>query len=107
MELFTPNGNTVRLDATTSAHAAVSLSQIDGYQGGAVSVYNDGSVTVFVAFGTTSSVAAAIPTDGTPANGIPIASGGTRGFTVGVGTYVSTITASGTAPVYFTCGQGE
>ena len=89
---FTP-GSTVNIAATTST-GNVTLGI-----GAVVRVYNAGTVPVFIKFGIAGVTAAT--TD------MPIPPGIVEVFTEPSGaTTVAAITASGTATVYFTSGQG-
>lgn len=66
-----------------------------------VRILNDASVTVFMKFGTSSSVTAAV-TD------MPILAGTSETFTVPQGmTNMAAITAAGTGSVYITTGDGR
>lgn len=100
MNAFTPYGlDTVSLSATTTT-GSVELNLRSGSIAGAVvRVYNDGPDTVFVQFGG-SSVAA------TTSN-MPVPSGAIETFSIGPKiTHMAGITASGTATVYVTAGEG-
>lgn len=103
--LFSPVGNTQRLDITTVAER-FALAGLGLAVGSTLRMFVDGTSTVFVAFGD-SSVAAAVPADGNAANGMPIAPGRETGirFPTAV-THMSVITATGTATVYLTAGDG-
>lgn len=95
---FQPNGATVNLSVTTSS-GNVALTGVG--TGANVRLYNAGTATVFVAFGTSSAAAA------TTSAGIPIPAGAIEIYTVGPTiTYLAAITASGTATLYATTGQG-
>lgn len=94
---FSPMGSTVNLAATTTT-GNVALSGF-GAGGGNVRLYNSGTVTVFVAFGG-SAVAA------TTTASMPLPAGAVEVFAVGEVLYLAGITASGTATVYATIGQG-
>ena len=93
MPAFLP-GPTVSLSATTSS-SSISL----GTQARTVRVYNAGSVAVFIKFGNTSATAAT--TD------LPIAPGSVEAFDTRKADIVAGSTASGSATVYFTVGEGE
>ena len=86
-------GPTVSL-ACTNSTGSVSL----GTQAEAVRIYNSGSVPVFIKFGTDSATATT--------SGIPIAPGTVEVFEARRANYVAGITASGTATLYFTIGEG-
>ena len=86
---FTP-GSTVNIAATTSSNSATLAA------GMVVRVYNAGTVPVFIKFGATATT-----------SDTPIPPGIVEVFTDPSGaTTVAAITASGTATVYFTSGQG-
>lgn len=98
-EPFTPTGATVNIAATGST-GSVALGTPSGQGGMAVRVHNAGAATVFIAFGTSAVTAAT-------ASGIPIPAGAVETFSAGPSvTHAAAITASGTATVYFTPGQG-
>lgn len=104
-ELFAFGGNTIALNVTT-ALAAVSLGGTTGQQGKVLRIWNSGDVPVFIATGADSATAA-IPANGTPANGMPIAPGATIGISLqGSQTHIAAITASGAATIYVTQGSG-
>lgn len=65
------------------------------------------SVNAWVAFGDASTIAAVIPT-GTAANGYILLAGQTKVISIGVAqpVYIAAITASSTAAIYVTIGQG-
>lgn len=65
------------------------------------------SVNAWVAFGDSSAIAAVIPT-GTAANGYILLAGQTKVISIGVAqpVYMAAITASSTAALYVTIGQG-
>lgn len=69
-------------------------------------ISNVGSVDAWIAFGD-SSVVAAIPTAGTPANGVNIRAGAIYTLSKGSATYVAGITASSTANLYISQGYGS
>jgi hypothetical protein len=69
-------------------------------------ISNTGSVDAWIAFGD-SSVAAVIPTAGTPANGINIRAGAIYTLSKGDATYIAGITASSTANLYVSQGYGS
>ncbi len=79
----------------------------DGSPATDLMIYNSGNVAAFIAFGTTNTVAAVIPT-GTAANGISIPPGGLIILSKSTDTtYVAGITASSTATVYLYAGIGS
>lgn len=97
---FAPAGNTVNLAVTTTTGrvALTAPASAGGYQ---ERLYNAGSATVFVRFGTNT-------IEATTGTGMPIPSGQTEVFTVAsTVTHVAAITASGTATLYATTGYGE
>lgn len=105
MKLFRKTGNTSAISATTTS-ANVALSTTGG-NFSQIAVYNAGSVDVFVAFGTSSSIAAVVPSSGSPANGSVVPPGQIRGYTVSPDTsHVAAITGSSTATVYVEPGEG-
>lgn len=93
LKKFMPGGDTALLAAgTTSGRVALDPNS------NAVRVVNDGTVTAFLQFGDV--MAAATVTK------MPIKAGTTEVFTKGAATHVAAITASGTANLYFTSGEG-
>jgi hypothetical protein len=100
IEAFSPGG-TVSLSATTSS-SRVLLGGLAGKLRVQVRLYNTGSVPVFVSFGTDQAVAAV--TD------MPLAPGVPEIVTLqdgnGAARYLAGITASGSATVYATVGEG-
>lgn len=100
MTPFTPLGATVSVSATGSTGNVAITAAALGQGGTEVRVYNAGSATVFIAFGASSSVQAAV-TD------MPVPPGAIEVFNVGPAiTHMAAITASGTATVYATPGRG-
>lgn len=99
---FRPTAATTNASATTTSTAAAQLTLPSPTDPTVqVRVHNAGSVAVFVVFGA-SAVGAA-----TTAAGMPIPAGGVEVFSLaGDQTYHRVITASGTATVYFTVGEG-
>lgn len=98
MTPFTPTGSTVNL-AVTGSTGAVALGTL-GQGGSTVRIYNAGAATVFINFGI-STVEAATATS------IPVPAGAIEVYSVGPSvTHVAGITASGTATLYATLGQG-
>lgn len=111
---FFPVGNGMLLPcSTTSGNTSVAFPVLTAAVGFAndIQIYNDGTVDAFVAWGS-STITAAIPTAGTPANGIVIAPGVYLTFNKGNaanGTQVTSIaglTASGTVNLYIYQGYG-
>ena len=99
-------GNTVALTVSTSAHTPV---QVSGGTGGSscYMVYNSGPNTAFLV-GAATAANAVIPTDGTPANGIPIPSATVLYWTSAPNAYWSAIcAATQSATVYITPGDGK
>ncbi len=98
-EPFTPTGATVNI-AATGTTSAVALGTPSGQGGMAVRVFNAGAATVFIEFGVSTVEAAT-------ASSMPVPAGAVETFSVGPSvTHAAAITASGTATVYFTPGQG-
>lgn len=89
---------TVNIAATTTA-ASVALNKRNDAESCQVEIYNAGSATVFIRKGD-STVTATTSSRPLPAGAMVIDSVGS-----GV-THLSAITASGTATVYFTTGEG-
>lgn len=101
LQPFCPSGNTTLITVASSS-AAVALTGT----GDQVMVTSlAANAIAYFAFGA-SSVAVVIPTNGTPANGIPILPGQTRIFTCPPGSgYVATIGTAGNT-LTFTRGDG-
>lgn len=98
MELFSPGPKTVNINVSSSSQAV----QVTSSRGKAqVRVKNDGSATVWIAFGDANVTV-------TAANGIPMGSGDLEGFTVPDGgpIYAAAIAAGSTGIIYFTPGSG-
>jgi hypothetical protein len=89
--------------ARTSQTASPTPQGAPTFPGGfSVRVVNDGTVISFIEFGYGSAATAAV------ASSIPMLPGTAEIFSVGEGcTHISAITASGTATVYATPGQGN
>lgn len=100
LEAFTP-GTTVKLAATTSS-ASVSLTGADGKLKRQVRLYNAGSVVVFIKVGASGLTATV--------DDMPLVPGMAELITVqdanGVQRHLAGITASGSADVYATVGEG-
>ena len=99
MQLFQPSAPTVSI-AVSAATQPLALGPATGAT--QVRVVNDGTATVWVAFGVTGVTV-------TLANGMPVRSGDTVGFTIsgGVGApFAAVIAAGATGSVYFTLGTG-
>jgi len=103
---FSSQGNTVCLSVTSSAHTAV---QVTSNSNGSFEylITNTSSNPVFIAVGTTSSVTATLPVDGTPGNSFPLPPNWTSSIAGPPNAYFSAIcAASQTATVYITPGDG-
>ena len=104
---FCPSGNTVTFTATTSAPTPVQAvsSTLGGNQ---YRVINSGNVLVFLGIGVTASQAsnsaAAITSTG---NAIPILAGTDEILTFTPNAYFTGVSASSTAVVYITPGDGS
>lgn len=97
---FSANSATVNIAATTSTGNVALGGSGYGHGGISVRIYNAGPATVFIEFGTSAVTAAT-------ATSIPVPAGAIETQVVGPAiTHVAAITASGTATVYFTPGQG-
>jgi hypothetical protein len=91
---------TASASATTSSAATALTLPSQVPKRTQVRVYNAGSVTAFILFGTSGVTA-------TTGN-MPVPAGAVEVLSVPEGTtHVATITASGTATVYFTAGEGN
>ena len=104
---FCPSGNTVTFTANTSAPTPVqALSTTLG--GNQYRVINAGSVVVFMGVGTTSANASsnAVVVSSTQA-AIPLLAGTDEIITFPPNAWFTGITASGTANVYITPGDGD
>ena len=110
---FAIQGNTVEMDVTASSHATV---QVPGGGPGNINYIftNTGANPCWVAMaqagpgGAVPTVTAAIPTDGTPANGYPVLAGSKESITGPVNAYFSAICAAAlTTKLYITPGEGE
>jgi len=106
LNAFTKTGNTVAfLAATTAPAAAQCVSSTLG--GNQYRIINSGSVTVFLGYGTSASDAGnnatVITTTGTA---FPLLPGTDEILTFVPNAYFTGITASGTATVYITPGDG-
>lgn len=105
---FSPGTETIAIAAdTTAGGSSADFPDIQLKSPASdVLVYNSGSVDVFIAFGD-SSVTVAIPTDGSPANGVCIPSKNSYVLDKGQKTSVAAITGSSSATIYFTVGVGS
>jgi hypothetical protein len=103
---FTKTGNTITFTAATTAPTPVqcSSSTLGGNQ---YRIINNGTVTVFLGYGTTSSDAAnnAVVVSSTGA-AFPLLPNTDEILTFVPNAYFSAITASGTAQIYITPGDG-
>lgn len=99
MNAFTPTGATVAVSATTvTSNAALSAGNTtNGFD---LRVHNAGSALAFVAFGASSAITATTASMPVPAGAVEVFSCGSQI------THMAAITASGTATVYATPGQG-
>lgn len=103
--LFAFGGNTYRLDLSTTSDS-LAIPDMNLPEGKTVRVYVEGTGPAFIAFGPSTVTAAIAAADGN-ANGIPLAGGRESGFTVRNGaTHIAGITATGTASLYITVGDG-
>ena len=106
IQAFTPMGNTVTFTAATAAPTPVQVlsTTIGGNQ---YRIINNGTVIVFLGFGTTSSSANSnaviISTTG---SSIPILPGTDEILSFVPNAYFTGITSSGTATIYVTPGDG-
>ena len=101
---FDPNvRGCCRIDVTNSS-AATKVQQTDGLLNLNVIIYNAGTVPVFVEDGTSAATAVA-PIVGTPGSHC-IAPGTTQTLRF-AGQYCAAITASGTATIFVTPGEGS
>src|SRR5688500_18311820 len=96
---FSPIGTTKNITASaTTSNVALPVFTTNR----TVCVYNSTDVVVFLAFGASSAIEAAVATS------LPVGPGGKEFFDVGPHvTYVAGITAAGTGVVYFTEGKGD
>lgn len=104
---FSPSANTGLLSVgTSSSSASLPLPGTLTSWKNQVLVVNTGANPVFIAFGG-SSITAAIPIAGTPANGFPVPAGGSQVFTLNGASKIAGIASTGTNAVYFTAGVGS
>ena len=105
LNAFSPRGNTYNIACSQSASAALQIASdplCDTYQ-----FVNTGSSACYVAMGN-SSVSAAIPAAGTPANGIPVLPNEIVIYRFGPNAWASAICASGqTTNLLITVGEGN
>jgi len=102
---FSPKGNTVAMDVTTSTSRETLTSP--GSYGGVLRVTNLGPNKAFINLGG-DSVAAVIPVDGTPANAMCILSGETAYLDLApTHSHIAAISAAAeSATLYLTTGEG-
>jgi hypothetical protein len=103
---FNPQGNTVTFTANVAAPTAVQAPsngpQVNGYR-----VINSGNVTVFLGVGANTTVSANNATTiTTNAASIPLLAGTDEILIFPPASYFTGVTASGTAVVYITPGEG-
>jgi hypothetical protein len=106
IQAFTPMGNTVTFTAATTAPTPVqALSTTIG--GTQYRVINDGTVTVFMGWGDSAAAATAnavvVTTTG---RAFPLLAGTDEILTFNANQYFTAVTASGTASIYITPGDG-
>lgn len=105
---FTPVGNTVTFTATNPAPTPVqsTSSTLGGNQ---YRIINSGSVTVFLGYGTTSALAASGATtpNGSVPNVLPLLPGTDEIITFVPNAYFTGNTATSSAVVYITAGDGD
>jgi hypothetical protein len=106
IQAFTPMGNTVTFTAATTAPTPVqALSTTIG--GTQYRVINDGTVTVFMGWGDSAAAANAnaviVSTTG---RAFPLLAGTDEILTFNANQYFTAVTASGTANIYITPGDG-
>lgn len=94
LKTFMPNGQDTATIAATIASARVAL---DPYSN-AVRIINKGAEDAFIQFGDENVTATTAK--------MPITSGATETFTKGSATHMAAVTASGTAILYVTSGEG-
>jgi hypothetical protein len=106
IQAFTPMGNTVTFTAATAAPTPVqALSTTIG--GTQYRVINDGSVTVFMGWGDSAAAANANATVvTTTGRAFPLLAGTDEILTFNANQYFTAVTASGTAKIYITPGDG-
>jgi hypothetical protein len=105
---FMPNGNTVTFTANVAGSVPTPVQAVsNGLGSNQYRFINSGSVTVFVGSGTTSSGANSnAVVVSTTANSLPLLPGTDEILTFAPNAYFTGITASGTAVVYVTPGDG-
>lgn len=111
VKAFSPDGNTVKITADVTAPTGVQVPENSTDSTHQIRVHNSGLVTAFLAWGITAGAAqsaAVIPT-GSGANAkasYPLPAGIVEVFTAPINSYFSAITASGTADIFITSGNG-
>ena len=103
---FNPQGNTVTFTANTAAPPAVQAIGV-GPSASAYEILNAGNVVVFLGTGNTAvlaNTAAVVASNSQPC--IPLLPGTDKVLTLGPNAFFTGITASGTALVYITPGEG-
>jgi len=106
---FTPVGNTVLVTAAVSAPAPVQVVS-NTLGGNQYRVINNGSITAFLGFGQTATVATAnavAPTLGNSTFSIPLLAGTDEVLTFPPNMWVTACTLSGTTSIYITPGDGN
>lgn len=99
-------GNGQALSVSTTTNPTELLALAPNSPATDIMIVNDGSASAFIAFGT-SAPTAAIPTNGSPANGICIRAGSTLILDRSNFTYIDAITAVGTTTIYLYQGFGS
>jgi hypothetical protein len=105
---FMPNGNTVSFTANVSGSVPAPVQVVsNGLGSNQYRFINSGTVTVFVGSGTTSALATTntVVVSGTGTS-IPLLPGTDEIMTFSPNAYFTGITASGTAVIYITPGDG-
>lgn len=98
------NATTKTVTATTTS-ARYTLPTGSGFAA-ALRIFNEGSVTAFIAFGDITVTAVLPATDGSTLGSTPLGSGAIEIFTKTTDTYFAVITRSTTAQLNLTFGQG-
>ena len=96
------NSTTIPIDLTVASSAAV---QIPG-KGGILRVANGGLVAIAFRVGASDVAACVFPVAATPTDSYVVLPGVTELFSVPADAYVRAITATSTATVYFSRGEG-
>ena len=104
---FTPLGNTSSFTASTTAPTPVNVQPFSTiYGANQYRIINTGTVVVFLGIGTTSATANTNATTTMPSPAIPLLPGTDEILTFAPNAYFTGVTASGTAQVYITSGDG-